>query len=305
MSRIRANLITNQTANGAPNFTNGLFVTGVATVTNNLNVGGVLTYEDVTNVDSVGIITARSTVSIADSIVHTGDTNTAIRFPSADTFSVETSGSERLRIGSAGQFGLGGANYGTAGQVLVSQGSGSTPTWSGGTTRTLEYITAPCTGESVATARGTRTTQQVSAAQDLTTTFTQITGSEFTYRPPAGTHTVIYRFNAMHSHIDTTGITSLKFFVGGVEIVYARYMLRASGIQGRYVFEWPIRIDSGQADDYNHARLQSWNGDKVLQLQARDYSGTYDAKFHETKNWENSGSFVFSMPTITLIALGT
>ena len=61
---------------------------------------GVLTYDDVTNVDSVGIITARSDVSIADKIIHTGDTNTAIRFPAADTFTVETSGSEALRVNS-------------------------------------------------------------------------------------------------------------------------------------------------------------------------------------------------------------
>ena len=48
------------------------------TLSGNLGVGGVLTYEDVTNVDSIGIITARSTVSIADSIIHTGDTNTSL-----------------------------------------------------------------------------------------------------------------------------------------------------------------------------------------------------------------------------------
>ena len=40
--------------------------------------------------------------SIADKIVHTGDTNTAIRFPSADTFTVETAGTERMRVASDG-----------------------------------------------------------------------------------------------------------------------------------------------------------------------------------------------------------
>ena len=68
-------------------------ITGVAAT-----FTGVLTYEDVTNVDSVGIITARSGVSIADSIFHTGDTNTSIRFPAADTFTVETAGTERFRV---------------------------------------------------------------------------------------------------------------------------------------------------------------------------------------------------------------
>ena len=41
-------------------------------------------------------------VSIADKIIHTGDTNTAIRFPAADTVTVETGGTERMRIDSSG-----------------------------------------------------------------------------------------------------------------------------------------------------------------------------------------------------------
>ena len=36
---------------------------------------------------------------------------------------------ERLRIANTGAFGLSGANYGTSGQVLTSQGSGSAPQW--------------------------------------------------------------------------------------------------------------------------------------------------------------------------------
>ena len=89
MSRLRANSITNKGANGAPTATNGLEVTGICTATDfsgqagaaadfpngltgttatfsgnatfagNLGVGGILTYEDVTNVDSIGVITAR------------------------------------------------------------------------------------------------------------------------------------------------------------------------------------------------------------------------------------------------------
>ena len=49
-----------------------LTTTGNLTIGGNLGIGGTLTYEDVTNIDSVGIITARAAVSIADSIVHTG-----------------------------------------------------------------------------------------------------------------------------------------------------------------------------------------------------------------------------------------
>lgn len=46
-------------------------------------------------------------LTIADKIVHSGDTNTAIRFPAADTVTVETAGTERMRITSAGNVGIG------------------------------------------------------------------------------------------------------------------------------------------------------------------------------------------------------
>ena len=111
------------------------------TVTGNLSVGGTVTYTDVTNVDAVGIITAQSgiyigagatvgslntttgissfkklnvdetstlngSVGIADSIIHIGNTDTSIRFPADDTFTVETAGSEALRITSDGEVGI-------------------------------------------------------------------------------------------------------------------------------------------------------------------------------------------------------
>jgi len=57
------------------------------------------------NVTGVG--TFAGDVSIADKIIHTGDTNTAIRFPAADTITAETGGSERLRITSGGDIGIG------------------------------------------------------------------------------------------------------------------------------------------------------------------------------------------------------
>ena len=55
MSRIRANLITNQSADGAPTVQNGLVVSGVTTSTINGNIVG-------TGVSVVGVITATSFV---------------------------------------------------------------------------------------------------------------------------------------------------------------------------------------------------------------------------------------------------
>ena len=97
MSRIRADRIVDRASTGAPLFPNGAVITGVATATTfsgnattattatnaqgltgspnisvgtitasgSVSVGGTLTYEDVTNVDSVGVVTARAGVDIA------------------------------------------------------------------------------------------------------------------------------------------------------------------------------------------------------------------------------------------------
>ena len=107
MSTLRATNIKGRNNGVAPAMPDGVVVTGVVTATTgdfsgNVTVSGTLNYEDVTNIDSIGIITARSNVSIADSIIHTGDTDTSIRFPSAGTFTVSTNGSERLRVDSDG-----------------------------------------------------------------------------------------------------------------------------------------------------------------------------------------------------------
>ena len=63
-------------------------------------------YVDKFTLLKTGELTLTSDLTIPDKIIHSGDTNTAIRFPAADTVSVETAGSERLRIHSGGQVGI-------------------------------------------------------------------------------------------------------------------------------------------------------------------------------------------------------
>ena len=75
MSRIRVERITNKEGTGAPLFPNGIrvvgltslsnVVAGVTTFTSDVSIGGTLTYEDVTNIDSVGLITARSGIRVS------------------------------------------------------------------------------------------------------------------------------------------------------------------------------------------------------------------------------------------------
>ena len=43
--------------------------TGDATFSGNVSIGGTLTYEDVTNVDSVGLLTARSGIRVTGGVI--------------------------------------------------------------------------------------------------------------------------------------------------------------------------------------------------------------------------------------------
>ena len=69
MSQINVNNIKNRAGTGAPTLGNGVVVTGVVTATTgafsgNVSIGGTLTYEDVTNIDAVGIVTARTGIEV-------------------------------------------------------------------------------------------------------------------------------------------------------------------------------------------------------------------------------------------------
>ena len=77
MSEIRVNKVINEAGTGAVELTQGatlpsgktlsgggLNITGVSTFAGNVSIGGTLTYEDVTNIDSVGVITARTGINV-------------------------------------------------------------------------------------------------------------------------------------------------------------------------------------------------------------------------------------------------
>ena len=59
---------------------------------------GVITATSYSGIDLSDVTGATGDFSIADKIVHTGDTDTAIRFPSADTVTVETGGVTRATV---------------------------------------------------------------------------------------------------------------------------------------------------------------------------------------------------------------
>ena len=95
MSQLLVDTIVNKDDTGAPQCSKGLVVTGCTTSTTgyfsgNVTIGGTLTHEDVTNIDSVGVVTARGGFLAGNPAVSIGATITgagAASFSGIGTFS--------------------------------------------------------------------------------------------------------------------------------------------------------------------------------------------------------------------------
>ena len=96
-------------------------VSNSATTATNANTASAIVARDASGDFAAGDIT------ISDKIIHAGDTNTAIRFPAADTVSIETGGAERVRVDSVGRILAGTTSYidnWNSNQKLIIAGTG-------------------------------------------------------------------------------------------------------------------------------------------------------------------------------------
>ena len=79
--------------------TTGDIVSETGTISGNLGIGGTLTYEDVTNIDSVGVITARDGLRVTGIATVTGGVNVTANSTFTGNIDMKTGGSGNLLLG--------------------------------------------------------------------------------------------------------------------------------------------------------------------------------------------------------------
>ena len=278
--RLRVAQITNANANGAPNFPNGLTVTGIVTastlntstnqitVSDSAVVGSAVTTNN-TGIDATGIITATS---------FRGDGS---QLTGIDSSSLSFGGATKIQANNSG---------------VVVTGILTTTQYKPG--EVIETIAAACDGRTVSVQSGNYTIQNVTAIQNATTSWADMNGSALNYTPPAGTRQLVYTYRFQWDCTSLSGISHFRTVVDGVTVIPSQTTLCSNYASTNWhhaQFNWtigytfdlnasPAVVNNGQFS------ADSWTSPKIIKTQFREYGGGYEVRIHANTWWDGSSS---------------
>ena len=173
-----------------------------------------------------------------------------------------------------------------------------------------EIVTGICNGGSQTVGSGTYTFPNVTAVQQLTTSYADVTGSTIAYTPPSGTTRVRYDFEMKLKATSYSGISHYRFYIDGVEVTAARttrnYSYSASN-QGNLLqtFSWIIDCNAS-SDSAADGAFTSWTSAKTMKWTAREYSADYQMSLHSNNWWDGTsatGTNLIYPPIMTITAI--
>ena len=166
-----------------------------------------------------------------------------------------------------------------------------------------EQLAMLCDGADYTVSSGTYTAANVTALQNFTTSYADLTGSSISYTPPSGTTMVSYKFVFAYVFTDSYGLSHFKFFVDSDEVTKARVTLGANAnAQWLQTLEYLLPV--GGSADTTTGRQATWTSAKTLKIQAREYAAANEAQAHTTHHWDGTAGAMFHMPKLIITALG-
>ena len=179
----------------------------------------------------------------------------------------------------------------------------------------IEVIEGVADGRTVTINDNSYTFGNVTTHTSLSTSFADLPGSSIAYSPPADAKYVSYKCYFKHHAIDYGGITGYRIVLDGSVVNYSNRHIAGNYSNGgnnhaqflgmaMFVFDLTVSSDNIAA---GQIAKSNWTSDKIIKVQARDYSSSYDAYVNHN-NWFDgggaSGIRLKDQPTIQIIAYG-
>ena len=168
----------------------------------------------------------------------------------------------------------------------------------------LEQFFSPCDGSAITVPSGTYTVSDVTAEQDLTSSFATCSGSSISYTPPAGTTMVIYEYHFQIRYKDQTPMVHFRTSIGGTEVTNFRRTQRAD-YQNMYdSLKFCFHI--GGSASTTTGRQATWTSAKTILIEAREYGSDQEAYLHSQDRWDGATVTAYvTKPSIGITAIGT
>ena len=181
------------------------------------------------------------------------------------------------------------------------------PAGSGAELSVTEEFLVPCDGTAVTTSKGSVSIENVTAAQDMTTTFAAITGSTISYQPPDNTKIVIYSFTFAGFYSSADPIIMGHIYLDSDAVSDRPFTQRTS--QNYVTWSHAFRIEPSLSASASMGRVTSWSSAKTIKVMAREWSSAYQAKVHNFLNGSapdtsTNTTNVFAAPIIGIRAIG-
>jgi hypothetical protein len=171
----------------------------------------------------------------------------------------------------------------------------------------IEIVSGTCDGRDVIAKSGTYTLPNVTAVQALTETYTDITGSSISYKPPAGTRYVKYS-NRFHLSYDTAGGTwahaGVQLYIDDVAQGTINFIGNDSYGDEYETAEWIIAI--GDTTDASGIKLSEWTSNKTLKIKMRERNSSRQSQLHKANYLDSVGgnNNDILQPSLTITAIG-
>lgn len=169
----------------------------------------------------------------------------------------------------------------------------------------IEQLETQADGVAVTVQSGTYTPTNVTAIQNLNTSHAVINGSSIGYTPPTGTTRVIYEFWTYMRDTDVGPLLHFAGRVSGTQVTNSRHTWRGSTANADYqtwIYSKMI-LRVGVSESLAAGDVGTWTSSKTIDFTAREYSSTYEGRFHATNNWDGGGTDVIVKPRIRITAI--